>query len=116
FATWSDGHSVSQTPLEPGKVHVITERSFGAGEGEREKTVAEAFANLEPDVHRWRKPMIVHASEPLESACVHADAVGYGTRSSLQMVLRPATVEALWTEGHPCRNAPRDLSALAAEA
>ena len=29
---------VSQVRLDPGQVHVITERSFGAGEGEREKS------------------------------------------------------------------------------
>jgi hypothetical protein len=76
--------------------------------------VAKAFAPLAPDVRAWREPMTVHASEPLESACVHADLVGYGTRSSLQMVLRPGSVEALWTDGHPCRNAARDISPLAA--
>jgi len=58
--------------------------------------------------------MTKHASEPLESACVHADAVGYGTRSSLQLLVRPAGASALWTDGHPCVNEPRDISGLAA--
>jgi uncharacterized protein with NRDE domain len=115
FVTWSDGQAVSQVRLDPGRVHVITERSFDAGEGARERTVAEAFARLEPDVRLWRQPMTVHAQEPLESACVHADAVGYGTRSSLQLLLRPSGAQALWTDGHPCVNAPRDLSPLVAE-
>jgi len=77
--------------------------------------VAAAFAGLEPDLRAWREPMTKHASEPLESACVHADAVGYGTRSSLQMLVRPGSASALWTDGHPCVNAPRDISALAGE-
>jgi uncharacterized protein with NRDE domain len=114
FATWSDGAQVAHAQLEPGRVHVITERSFGAGEGEREKSVAAAFAHLEPELHAWRAPMTTHAAEPLESACVHADAVGYGTRSSLQLILRPGGAEALWTEGHPCTNPARDISALTA--
>jgi hypothetical protein len=114
FVTWGDGAQVAHAPLEPGRVHVITERSFGAGEREREPSVAAAFAQLEPELHAWRAPMTAHAKEPLESACVHADAVGYGTRSSLQLILRPHGAEALWTDGHPCTNPARDVSALVA--
>lgn len=114
WVTWSDGARVSHMALEPDRVHVITERSFGAGEGEREKTVAAAFAQLAPDLHAWRVPMTAHAAEPLESACVHADALGYGTRSSFQLMLRLDGAEALWTDGHPCTNPPRDLSELIA--
>ena len=115
FVSWSDGFAVHHLPLAAGQVHVITERSFGAGEAARERSVALAFARLEPDLRAWREPMTKHASEPLESACVHADAVGYGTRSSLQMLVRPGSASALWTDGHPCVNAPRDISALAGE-
>jgi uncharacterized protein with NRDE domain len=115
FVTWGDGYAVSHERLDPDRVHVVTERSFGAGEGEREKTVAEAFARLEPEVHAWREPMRVHAAEPLESACVHADALGYGTRSSFQLMLRKDGVAALWTDGHPCTNPARDLGGLATQ-
>jgi hypothetical protein len=115
FVTWSDGVEVRHAPLEPDRVHVITERSFGAGEGEREASVARAFADLGPDVRAWRVPMTAHAPQPLESACVHADAVGYGTRSSFQLVLEKNKVAALWTEGHPCTNPASDLGPLAAE-
>jgi hypothetical protein len=114
FVTWSDGVKVQHAVLAPGRVHVITERSFGAGEGERERTVAAAFAQLEPSLAGWREPMTAHAAEPLESACVHADAIAYGTRSSLQMILRPSGGEGLWTEGHPCVNPARDISPLIA--
>ncbi len=107
FVTWSDGAQVEHVALEAGRVHVITERSFGAGEGEREKTVAAAFAGL--------TPMTAHAAEPIESACVHADAIGYGTRSSLQLMLRPNKAEGLWTEGHPCTNPASEMSTLIAE-
>lgn len=114
FVTWSDGLAMQHAALEPSRVHVITERSFDAGEGARERTVRAAFAQLEPDLAAWRAPMTVHAAEPLESACVHADAIGYGTRSSLQMILRPSGGVGSWTEGHPCVNPARDVSPLIA--
>jgi hypothetical protein len=113
FVTWSDGVKVHQLPLSPDEIHVITERSFGAGEAERERTVKAAFAGLEPSARAWREPMTRHTGQPLESACVHADAAEYGTRSSFQMMLRPKSVEALWTDGHPCVNPAQDISALA---
>ncbi|HET7787884.1 MAG TPA: NRDE family protein [Myxococcales bacterium] len=114
FVTWSDGVDVRHAQLASDRVHVVTERSFGAGEGRREASVALAFADLPPGVHAWRVPMTAHAPEPLESACVHADEVGYGTRSSFQLVLEEKGVAALWTDGHPCTNPPSDLGPLAA--
>jgi hypothetical protein len=110
--TWSDGAQLSQLDLEPGRVHVITERSFGAGEADRERTVRGSFEGIPLSVNSWREPMRVHAAAPLESACVHADAIGYGTRSSFQLMLRPDSGEALWTDGHPCVNPARDISYL----
>ena len=114
FVTWSDGVAVRHAKLEADRVQVVTERSFGAGEGQREREVAAAFAELTPSLQAWRAPMTVHASQPLESACVHADDLGYGTRSSLQLLLRPDGAEALWTDGHPCTNPSRELGPLIA--
>ena len=114
FVTWSNGTSVQHVALAKGLVHVVTERSFGAGQGEREQAVAADFASLEPSLEGWRAPMTKHAKEPLESACVHADALGYGTRSSLQLLVRPSGAEALWTDGHPCTGEPRPLAPLIA--
>ena len=115
FATWSDGTALQHLALAPHQVHLITERSFGAGQGEREQAVAADFAELSPSLEGWRAPMTRHAREPLESACVHADALGYGTRSSLQLMLRPGSAEGLWTDGHPCTGEPRSLAPLIAE-
>lgn len=115
FVTWSDGVDVHHAELEPDRVQVITERSFGAGEGKREASIARAFAGLEPEVRAWRAPMTAHAPAPLESACVHADIVGYGTRSSFQLVLQKKGVAALWTDGHPCTNPSSDLGPLAVQ-
>jgi hypothetical protein len=113
FVTWSDGARLAQQALAKEELHVITERSFGAGEGDREVTVRAAFTGRPLDVRAFRTPMTAHAREPLESACVHADAAGYGTRSSLQLILHEKTASLLWTDGHPCRSTAQDLSAAA---
>ena len=149
FVTVGTGSALQQHELAAGEVHLVTERSYGAGEGERERTVRadltavwaprslvtsgrlEAQVQVQPqaqgqpqarlqrpdqlhaeDLRAWREPMRVHAMAPLESACVHADQLGYGTRSSLQLCLREGDAAALWTEGHPCTSPARDLSAL----
>ena len=114
YVTWGDGAAVQHVQLAPETAHVVTERSFGAGEGERERSVAADFARLPPELQSWRAPMTKHAREPMESACVHADAVGYGTRSSLQMLLKPGSAEMLWTDGHPCTEPAVDLAPLIA--
>jgi hypothetical protein len=113
FVTWGDGQKSTQLQLAPDELHVVTERSFGAGEGQRERDAYAAFKDLPLEAYAWRAPMTTHATEPLESACVHAEAFGYGTRSSLQLMLRPKSAQLLWTDGHPCVNPPRDLSAEA---
>jgi|ERR1700686_93921 len=112
-----DGARSELLVLAPG-LHLVTERSYGAGEGAREKTVLADFEALfrgeEPGVAALREPMRRHgpADAPLEGACVHADARGYGTRSSLQLrVPAHGAASALWTDGHPCTEEPRDLSA-----
>jgi hypothetical protein len=115
FVTWSDGIALQHVPLPADRVHVITERSFGAGESAREREIAAAFADREETLAAWREPMTRHAQQPIESACVHADDIGYGTRSSLQLFVRPTATEGLWTDGHPCVNAPRDLAPLLSE-
>jgi len=116
----ADGLSARILPLGPG-VHVITERSFGAGEGHREQLAHRSFVALfsggAVDLDSLRIPMTAHSDDsiPLEAACVHAEAFGYGTRSSLQLTVpRNGNATALFTEGHPCVNAPRDVSELIA--
>ncbi len=118
FLALGDGARVVLRELPRG-LHVITERSFGAGEGERERKVRAEFEELfsrgVPSVESLRAPMQRHSSEeaPLEAACVHADAFGYGTRSSFQLVIADrAAPRALFTEGHPCVTEARDISAL----
>jgi uncharacterized protein with NRDE domain len=102
-----DGSRLQLRPLRAGEPIVVTERSYGAGEGLRE---AEVWRECHPlfqyeglGAAMLRPPMQQHGQTPLEGACVHADDLGYGTRSSMQLVVRDdRTVEMLWTEGHPC--------------
>ncbi|HWE25278.1 MAG TPA: NRDE family protein [Myxococcales bacterium] len=109
-----DGERLEFRVLPPGEAHLITERSYGAGEGVRETEVMREVAPLllKPDVTAamLRPPMQRHGPTPLEGACVHADELGYGTRSSIQLVLRDARCEFLWTQGRPCTDPATDLS------
>ena len=114
-----DGARLEDRALATGEPHIVTERSYGAGEGVRESVVLREVGPLlaRPDLTAalLRPPMQRHGPEPLEGACVHADALGYGTRSSFQLVLRPDRADFLWTTGHPCTEPSQDLSAAASE-
>ena len=113
-----DGERLEVRPLAPGEPHLVTERSYGAGEGVREAEVLREVAPLllHPEVTAamLRPPMQRHGPSPLEGACVHADEFGYGTRSSIQLVLRSSGPDLLWTQGHPCTIPPTNLSSVAA--
>jgi uncharacterized protein with NRDE domain len=112
-----DGERLEIHALAPGEPHLITERSYGAGEGVREAEVMREVAPLllQPGVTAatLRPPMQRHGPTPLEGACVHADELGYGTRSSIQLVLRKSSCDFLWTQGRPCTEPATDLSSVA---
>jgi len=112
-----DGERVEVRALAPGEPHLITERSYGAGEGVREVEVLREVTPLllRPDVTAamLRPPMQRHGPTPLEGACVHAQEFGYGTRSSIQLVLRDSSCDLLWTQGSPCTEPATDLSRAA---
>jgi len=110
--TWSDGLALHRDDLEPG-LHVVTERSFGAGDEARAALVRrrwDALGELAPGA--IGALLAEHADDPFAAACVHADAFGYGTRSSMILMLgeRWDTTRLLWAEGRPCRTpfAPQD--------
>jgi uncharacterized protein with NRDE domain len=112
------GVRVEVRAVPAGRPLVMTERSYGAGEGTREAQVKREYTPLFSDpgmtASTLRPPMQRHADVPLEGACVHADEQRYGTRSSVQLVVREdSAVEFLWTEGHPCTAPASDLSAQA---
>lgn len=101
-----DGRTVDVRRLEPG-LHIVTERSFGAAPTAREPLLRRLLADVEPCTARLDEalgPLLsVHAASPLEGTCVHADALGYGTRSSSLVRLgTDGSVEWLFAGGPPC--------------
>lgn len=118
--TFSDGVHVEQRRLGPG-LHVLTERSFGAGdEGAR---VAQARAALTTgeghlSLEAWGEVLRSHTTlDVRDGMCIHAPAHGYGTRSSflLELGAECARARCLWTLGPPCTSPLVDGSALLKE-
>lgn len=113
--TWSDGTVLRQERLGTG-VHVLTEQSLGAGDdGARRRLIEErvGFGAVLP-LEGWLGLLSVHDPDPRAGTCVHADAVGYGTRSAFVLHRGPTVAEShcAWTEGRPCTNAARDGTGL----
>jgi hypothetical protein len=106
FVTWSNGVERHQYEVAPG-LHVITERSLGADDRGRTELLERLFraeaGQGAPSSERMRALLAVHGpdGEPLAGSCIHADAMGYGTRSSFVYV-SGARPRAIWAEGHPC--------------
>jgi len=116
--SWSDGGRLLQTRLGPG-LHVLTERSLGAGEdGAREARARAALlpGGSAPPLSAWADVLRLHAEgdRRREGLCLHAPEFGYGTRSSflLQLGGAKANGQCAWTEGPPCTSAWADGTAL----
>lgn len=103
--TWSDGAALHRADLGPG-LHVVTERSFGAGDAARADLVRRRWEALgDPSSEGLQALLAEHAGDPFAATCVHADAFGYGTRSSMILRLADTWAETrlAWAEGKPCR-------------
>ncbi|MBX3216324.1 MAG: NRDE family protein [Labilithrix sp.] len=135
LATVSDGRELSQLTLGDG-LSIVTERSFGAGDGDRDRDGARVRKILtrwshlgaaDPfDPARVTSLLAEHDSvDPLGATCIHLDALRYGTRSAMVLGVAEARAGAeaspfgrarmLWAEGPPC-TAPFtaiDLASLA---
>ena len=115
-----DGTTLTSRSLEPG-VHVVTQSSFGAGDGIRHARLEARLADLAddapPDWSVWRSELSHHdPAEPLTETCVHMPEAGYGTRSSTYVRLGEdlGDVELLHAEGRPCVTAPQPLTEMLA--
>ena len=62
----------------------------------------------------WLGLLSEHGREPRAGTCVHADAIGYGTRSAFVLHRAPSVDRstAAWTDSRPCTTAARDGTAL----
>ena len=118
-ATWLDGDALRQESLGPG-LHVVTERSFAAVPTvEREARLRQAWtaADLRAPSELEKLGAAFTLHDPVTrigGTCVHAESLGYGTRSSLLLALPgdPRAGRLLWAEGHPCENPYVDRSEL----
>ncbi len=114
LATVSDGTHGAQLVLGRGR-HVITERSFGAGDDRaRVERIDRAWARLATppalELERLTQILTDHdPGDPLGATCIHLPGIPYGTRSGTAIAIAadraprcgPA-VRMLWAEGPPC--------------
>lgn len=111
---WSDG--VKLTTIELGRgIHVVTERSFGAGPTTREALIRARFASFTeraPGNDALAGLLSIHSDDAFEGTCVHAPQLHYGTRSStiIRLGSRPGKIAFLNADGPPCRTSYEDLS------
>ncbi|MBX3208571.1 MAG: NRDE family protein [Labilithrix sp.] len=118
LATVSDGRELAKLTLGDG-LAVVTERSFGAGEGdgahERVRKIMARWSQLGDarpfDAARATALLAEHdARDPLGATCIHLDELRYGTRSAMVLTLADAAdgrrplerARMLWAEGPPC--------------
>lgn len=124
FATASDGHRLTQVELGAGR-HVLTERSFDAGDDRARRARIERRwrARVDPatsDEARLRAMQEVLSehdpADPFHGTCIHLGGIDYGTRSALvlQVPHDPARSAMRWAEGPPCTTpfTPVDLAPL----
>jgi hypothetical protein len=118
--TFCDGRRVEQRWLGPG-LHVLTERSLGAGEDGARTAGAQGLVKGRagpPPLEAWAEVLRVHGEDnPRDGTCLHAPALGYGTRSSFLLQLAPeaSLARCAWTEGPPCTSPFLEGTALLRE-
>ena len=118
--TFADGQRLHQRWLGPG-LHVLTERSLGAGgDGARETRARAALAHSAGPLsfQAWAELLRTHGEEDIrDGSCLHAPDLGYGTRSSFLLELAPqcAHSRCAFTEGPPCSSPFLDATALLRE-
>lgn len=120
FVTWSDGSVLQQLALGPG-VHVVTERSLGGDDRARTELVLDRVRALDAshavEVEAIQAILRIHGgAHPLGGTCVHVPEMGYGTRSSMVLLVadRPDESRLSWAEGNPCSTQYEDRSGLLA--
>lgn len=114
LATIGDGATLAQLSLGDG-LSIVTERSFSAVPAARSARIRDAWARRPPDAARLGALLTEHDADPAAATCLHLEDRGYGTRSSM-VLLVPVTNRApptmTWAEGPPCRSPfePIDLA------
>lgn len=110
---WGDGERMHASPLSPG-IHVVTEAGF-LGTTKREQAALAFMQRLtEPHPDALASLLTMHAHEPFDSMCNHADAFGYGTKSSTVMMLGNPGVSMWHCDERPCEGGFVDIANLLA--
>ena len=131
---WGDGEAFHELALETGRIHWVTERSYGAGPSKRHTLLEHLAETLPkapaPSAEQWRGILAEHGlgrrggpERPmamairLDALCVHAKPLNYGTRSSTFVELGDERGDArfLHAHGRPCETEWFDHSADVAE-
>ncbi|MEZ4267964.1 MAG: NRDE family protein [Myxococcota bacterium] len=110
-----DGERMGVYPLAPGRLHAVTERSFGAAESARVgflETLLETLSDRpEPAAADWAALLGTHVDQvspdrrhPIDGVCVHLDPMNYGTRSAELIRITSDRSRADWQHiaGRPC--------------
>ena len=110
YCLWSDSFFV--TPVELGHgIHVITERSFGAGTTAREEFLKHHVSGTK-DVAQLADLMGTHLETAFDSPCVHVPASNYGTRCSTLLEFHNTRgLAVMYADGPPCQVEYEDYSA-----
>lgn len=129
LATVSNGTHIAQLTLGRG-LHMITERSFGAGDDSpRRARIQAAWTRLshpgaDLDLERLSQLLTEHdETDLLAATCIHVPGIRYGTRSATAIAIaaagtgggdHPRSSRMLWAEGPPCTTpfVPVDLAPL----
>jgi uncharacterized protein with NRDE domain len=109
YVTWFDGTAVHRQTVPRG-LAIVTERSLGGDDHGRTERV---HVRLDPLLARATAPPLEELapalrdhdeSDRLAATCIHVPELGYGTRSSLLLDVRPGHAGSrwLWAEGPPC--------------
>jgi uncharacterized protein with NRDE domain len=112
---WSDGQQLSVDPLESG-VHVLTERSYGAGDSARLEFLQTRLLALAETKKLERSELdnILrrHAVMGFEGTCVHLPEMDYATRSStiIQLGQNSKSVRFFFADGPPCMHPYDEIS------
>lgn len=117
---WNSGKRHHHEPLAAG-VHIITERSLGAGPTQRvpliERRLKPIFGPRAPDWEAWAELLRAKADPSFEGVCVHDAVRNYGTRSSSIVTLGPDPTSHMYlhADGAPDRTPYVDHTSELAE-
>ena len=101
YCLWSDCSTVTKVELGSG-IHVVTERSFGAGSSARDDFLSEHIQATK-DVAELADVMGAHLDHPFDSPCVHVPASNFGTRCSTLLEFHNTRgLAVMYADGPPC--------------